>query len=103
MELKEKEKALAELMEWELELIIHHNQYIKREFLCISNGGCGGFKLQPYSNTNTGLAQFAAIFLKYPDVMAHFMDCNLDYHTKPTQEAILDEIIKQEGKWIVEQ
>jgi len=96
--MKEKEKSLelARLMEWG----IHDGRVI-------INGWHERF--DPYGKD--GLAQFAVILLKFPEVMMMFaFDKNdnrwLDsedsedgdlFHGEPTQETILDEILRMNG------
>ena len=60
----------------------------------------------PYSDTQQGLAQFAAIMLRFPEVLARFklMDSGEWMGGliggEPTQSNILDEILRMNGKEI---
>lgn len=101
---QEKSLALAVLMGWEL-VSTQGNHWINNWGYTASHSvDC---YLDPYNN----LAQFAAILLKFPEVMgrrvAHptidpdrGMSVSLWTIVEPTQENILDEIIKMNGKWI---
>jgi len=67
-----------------------------------------GVALRVYDDVEEGLAQFAAILLKFPEVMAcQFRLVSLssgsyfsrDVTVKPTQANILDEILRMNNKW----
>jgi hypothetical protein len=92
----EKSMMLAELMEWEVDSF---------------RGGAyttfwGYTTHGPYMTTKTGLAMFAAILLKFPEVMLnmHDLECTCMAPTcfvfEPTQANILDEILRMNGKEI---
>jgi len=49
--------------------------------------------LRPYSDSTEGLAQFASILLKFPEVGAHFFG----RWDKFTQECVLDHILRMNG------
>jgi len=60
-------------------------------------------ELKPYCSDTQGLAQFGAILLKFPAVFEYasaggFIKYNDGYtYTEPTQENILDEILRING------
>jgi len=95
---QEKSLKLAELMGWEV--YGANNNIIQQPFERTMS------ELQPYLQTTYGLAQFAAIILKFPMVMTHLIEKPYrkskqyegeeDFRIvkKPTQEQILDEILK---------
>lgn len=73
---------------------------------------CGSLIIDPYKTHNVGRAQFAAILLKFPEVMDQFTACDAaarpwaKYHNaangfcahrKPAQSDILDEILRMSG------
>jgi len=99
----QKSLALAELMGWEQAETCPHVWFM--------GNGLGQMHLHPYSKSYSGLAQFAAILLKFPRVFCRFTEGDLDgftsllfddgYHDKlePTQANVLDEILKMQGKW----
>ena len=94
---QEKSLALAKLMGWELS-----------ELYIIQNPECPVFHqyLEPYNDSTIGYAQFAAILLKYPEVMtevcvAHY---DLSIHLfEPEEDGrnwqgfILDEVLRMKG------
>ena len=99
----EKSLKLAELMGWKLHLGTDYEYWsgMAKDLGGISNYDCQS--LHPYTN----LAQFAAIFLKFRDVM--YNPCFESYDThkglsysepidkEPTQANILDEILAMSG------
>jgi len=90
---QEKSLKLAELMGWEVGPDGKGNVvfYEVEDF-----GGCGS-RLQPYAHYEDGLAQFAAILLKFPDVM---QGIDYEWHAYPAearQRVILDEILRMNG------
>jgi len=98
---KEKSRMLAELMGWN-PYGIHDNAYYMVSFM-------GNIvRAEPYLGTKKGLAQFAAILLKFPEVMMEWSYIHTDgigwidgadkSCGKPTQANILDEILRMEGK-----
>jgi len=65
----------------------------------------GQAHLQPYDNSIIGLAQFAAILLKFPEVLSQY-DCKVLHNprntmwkdgVKPSQESMLDTILEING------
>ena len=65
----------------------------------------GQTHLQPYDNSIIGLAQFATILLKFPEVLSQY-DCRVLHNprntmwkdgVKPSQENMLDAILKMNG------
>jgi len=93
---QEKSLKLAELMGWD----------IKVDPLGFAYFECNNGKLVPYELSRNGLAQFAAILLKFPEVMhayvskyqAHGNPSDiLRWKRKPTQANILDEILRMNG------
>jgi len=107
---KQKSLALAELMDIPFVIPCESDEYvtfkptsdhIQREF-------GEDVQYKPYSDDEEGYAQFAAILLKFPEVMAcQFRLVSLssgsyfsrDVTVKPTQANILDEILRMKGKW----
>lgn len=112
MNIKDKSLALAELMGWERTSPDH-------EGICTCDmGNVYNNLCCPYTLSITGLAQFAAILLKFPEVMAGF-DMHVWQHSDdkttccmcgtayvkgesiycklPTQANILDEILRMNG------
>jgi len=94
---QEKIIELAKLMGWDIK-----HGYIVGSLDMIPK------MLDCYDKCNDGLAQFAAILLKFPEVMMMFAfdkddDRWLDskdgdlFHGEPTQETILDEILRMNG------
>jgi len=94
----EKLLKLAELMAWKVA--------VSDEYLKVDKFGNGVFTpFNPYTRGQDGLSQFAAILLKFPQVMMQFafdkekdrwlgtVDGDL-FHGEPTQENILDEILR---------
>ena len=100
MNTQEKSLELARLMGWELS-----NRLLK-DRAAIMNwhiARYGGHILQPYKHNDDGLAQFAAILLKFPEVM-NKCDCDGYWEfnpstggMEPTQANILDEILRMNG------
>ena len=99
MNTQEKSLKLAELMGWKPKW---------------NNMACEGVPkifdygfLEPYASGNNGRAQFAAILLKFPEVMARWCYITKDDENKfdttgaiivqPYQGAILDEILRMNG------
>jgi len=96
---KEKSLELAKLMGWRVHVYDTHVNF---------DGGVIDGVLQPYEKSKSGLAQFGAIELQHKKVMMRFAfdlcdDRWLDskdgelFHGEPTQENILDEILKLHG------
>lgn len=90
MNTKDKKLALAKLMGWIVFYHIPHGTVPHLENT--------GHVLNPYDD----LAQFAAILLKFPEVMAKFNSTYVwgAYYTEPTirQAIILDEILRLNGE-----
>jgi len=88
---QEKSLKLAELMGWSI--------FEGKRFLHT------GEELEPYADTRSGLAQFAAILLKFPEAMTSYgMKCDGSVYLcdspddcPPTQTNILDEILRMNG------
>ena len=108
---KQKSLALAELMDIPFVIPCESDEYvtfkptsdhIQREF-------GEDVKYKPYASDEEGLAQFAAILLKFPEVMLLFdQDSRLDVKKQfsiyyrdgnPEQSEILNEILRMKGKW----
>jgi len=108
MNIKDKGIALSKLMGWDVVTLTGDSDwYVVREAILKLDEYP---VLEPYSPRGEGLAQFAAILLQFPDVFAEFdknkygweqRDCegnwNVGDEYKPTQENILDEILKLNG------
>jgi len=92
---QEKSLKLAELMGWE---IVDSDEAGHYTVLYPFDSDA----LNPYSSQPFGLAQFAAILLKFPEVMAktegvwEMTESYWETH-KPTQANILDEILAMNG------
>ena len=118
MNTQKKSLALAELMRWELFVPEGTHPDMLQDHILDYEGGLvlEGMPLVPYIETRNGLAQFAAILLKYPEVMANFCRCEssglgdgiitpvMDVVQNegfpialPTQSAILDEVLRMNG------
>jgi len=103
---KQKSLALAELMG-----LKYHAPYDKDEYITIKPTSSHiqrefgeDVKYKPYASDEEGLAQFAAILLKFPEVMPYFVNNDGTVSTKleygePTQVNILDEILRMNNKW----
>jgi len=101
---QEKSLKLAELMGWEIE-----TYYGDAPYICASHfdNKIKHIPLVPYEMSQIGLAQFAAIFFKFREVMCN--ECFLSYEAhkglsyceplekEPTQANILDEILRMNG------
>ena len=96
---QEKSIKLAELMGWERKPNPYSNgayadeDYVWDVDVRLING------VYPYASHEFGLAQFAAILLKFPEVMIRFMwgGEHGKYFINPTQSNILDEILRMNG------
>jgi len=96
---QEKSLELAEVMGWE------RSELGGVSFWEGENIDLYHTTLCPYSSCNAGKAQFAAILLRFPEVMERFTEAGsmLDDATmmrngmKPTQANILDEILRMNG------
>jgi len=94
----EKSLKLAELMGWKL-------TPDEKSILTTTDAVYG--HLDPYGRHRGGMAQFAAILLKYPMVITSFIEApccgyeqccgELRLASNPTQEQILDEVLRMEG------
>ena len=90
---QEKSLKLSELMGWRL--------YENEGKFFTHDMGC----LCPYNELprGSGRAQFAAILLRFPEVMARFVGVKNEYEitmlpwNEPTQANILDEILRMNG------
>ena len=92
---QEKSLKLAELMEWETRLTcIVKNAPSSVKVYADKESGIGFAELQPYSKEEIGLSQFAAILLKFPEVMEFSTEWT---YNKPTQANILNEILRMNG------
>jgi len=105
---KEKSLELAKLMGWDVVTLTGDSDwYVVREAILKLDEYP---VLEPYSPRGEGLAQFGAILLQHKEVFAEFdknrygweqRDCegnwNVGDEYKPTQAAILDEILKLNG------
>jgi len=90
MKTKEKSLELAKLMGWDI--AIHGGD---RETPMVKISSHKWWALEPYANRDGGLAQFAAIALKFPFVFG--LTKEGDHDMLPTQERILDEILRRES------
>lgn len=92
MNTEEKSKAFAKLM--------HKTWY--NNCLIKSGVSTGLLLYNPYATTQWGKAQFADIFLEHTDVMDEWVRGGKHWCSalKPTQENILNEVLKMEGLWI---
>ena len=98
MNTQEKSLKLAELMGWII-------GYGPTRITAIGAGCHCQYRFEPYENTHDGLAQFAAILLKYKEVMARFCgvaEVNEGVRVAQigggvTQTNILDEILRMNG------
>ena len=91
MNTEEKSLKLAELMEWNPTKItpLADWSFIGNE----SAHELWKSTIEPYAYSVDGLAQFAAILLKLPEVGAHFFG----RWDKFTQECVLDHILRMNG------
>jgi len=95
---QEKSLKLAELMGWD----VGNDSQTGRLVVTIRHGMSGWF-LEPYAGDTTGgLAQFAAILLKFPEVMKriYWYDDAIQHCVDtipPTQTNILDEVLAMHG------
>jgi len=114
---QEKSLKLAELMGWDLKLLKNfvrqENDELKSYHICTSQvDGCDMWeyvKFNPYSSSVEGLAQFAAILLKFPEVIFSLVEVtsivtgrdmgheNRWYYYDFNQSNILDEILRMNG------
>ena len=102
---KQKSLALAELSGW------NPSSSSDGIFISCMPPWSGGETLCPYVKSQQGYAQFAAILLKFPEVVPRM--CKNKWHKQgmqnvsrielrdanPTKEIILDEILRMKGKW----
>jgi len=91
---EKKSLALAELMGWALEPMSPNGKWGMR----YSCAGLHTYPLQPYKNNPIGLAQFAAILLKF-NIAHRFTSgySGLGAYGKWTQKGILDEVLLMNG------
>jgi len=101
----EKSLKIAELMGWKG----YYTDFTRHDFIwdCNPDFDCTQYKLEPYEKSEEGLAQFAAILLKFSDIMQRFGRLNGVWHIRckkheiterePTQANILDEILRMNG------
>jgi len=92
--MKEKEKSLelSKLMGWDV-------TEIRGNKVICNNIEFQGQRLEPYAQSSYGLAQFAAILLKFPlamQQMTSFIGIG-PWLREPTQSNILDEILRMSG------
>jgi len=99
---KEKSLELAKLMGWKG----YYADFEHYDFVwdCNPDFDCTQYKLEPYEKSEEGLAQFAAILLKFPEVFEYAEGGGYLKPTEhggcdiaPTQENILDEILRMNG------
>ena len=100
---QEKSLELAKLMGWKITTLTGGADWhlVREDVLQISDMYP---VLEPYAQCSEGLAQFAAILLKNPEVMMRFngcicpeRECEQSTESEPTQENILDEILRING------
>jgi len=101
--MKEQEKSikLAKLMGWDM------SDVLGKDYITTSMGQpefLAQMCLRPYGSMPNDLAQFAAILLKFPEVMwslgsnpEGLLNIPTQWFNKPTQSNILDEILKLNG------
>jgi hypothetical protein len=108
---QEKSLKLAELMGWRLRQRDCSDHYSTRgiasnyKYTVLFPGVRMCPDLQPYEGNQHGLAQFAAILLKFPEAMTSYgMKCDGSVYLcdspddcPPTQSNILDEILRMNG------
>ena len=98
-----KSLKLAELMEWEVKYLNIYDESEAFVFTAIPERGSRAkyfTGLNPYNATDVGLAQFAAILLKFPEVFPERLESYVGFEgwfKKPTQANILDEILAMSG------
>ena len=92
----EKSLKLAKLMGLSYNIIDCKDGYMTIEPTCDHIRRESGDVVQytPYESDEEGLAQFAAILLKFPEVMEFSTEWT---YNKPTQANILDEILRMNG------
>ena len=100
MSVSEKSLKLAELMGWT-------TQDSSLGYHYITSKAFNACVLAPYTEgeENIGRCQFAAILLKFPEVMNNsnlvwwdsYNDCQNEDYVEPTQANILDEILRMNG------
>jgi len=91
---REKSLKLAELMGWVV--FTYSPPFIRFQ----TSIGKKLMILDPYGDTPDGLAQFAAIPLKFPEVMKRLKQdifTGQSWDIEPTQANILDEILRMNG------
>jgi len=109
-EMNEQEKSLklAELMGFAIEYIGPPDMatgYSRHTMFHKVSGAMRSW--EPYKESTFGLSQFAAILLRFPEVMTrqsftnHFANAGLSYRShfqlEPTQANILNEILRMNG------
>lgn len=104
---QEKSLALAKLMGWRTQGCICWLPYEVKAAYRPYGSESNTAEVQPYKDNEVGLAQFAAILLKFPEVM-HELSGYDDhpehggvgenfFNEPPTQANILDEILRMNG------
>jgi len=103
MNTKEKSLKLAELMGWETFSGTENTpnavniQYIRLKY---GQSNIGGQLLNPYCTDSVmghSLSQFAAILLKFPEVLGHSLVYGCRFDGETMQANILDEILRMNG------
>jgi len=104
MDTQGKSSALAKVMGWDLSTYgTKLPEHMREERIQVAP--FDDMVLDPYSTEPNGLAQFAAISLKFPEVL-NMYSCKVTNNprspiwkdgNKPTQENMLDEILKMNG------
>lgn len=89
----EKSRKLAELMGWK---VMVSTMGTKPKHM-VNMGSSEWYTLRPYNSDHWGLAQFAAILLKYPHVFEYAKGGGYINGKEPTQENILDEVLRING------
>jgi len=105
---QEKSLKLAELMGWKVEPDQYNKPLVFSGIKSKVLYGTYYEELCMYSDEEEGLAQFAAILLKFPEVMLRIVhrttvssirreSLHEDFLVNPTQANILDEILRMNG------
>jgi len=100
---KQKSLALAELVWW------NHSSSSDGRYISCMPPWSGEETLCPYVKSQQGYAQFAAILLKFPEVITMFVQVegcgheqccgDVGLYTRPTQTNLLNAILHMKGKW----
>jgi len=97
MNTQEKSLKLAELMGWEVESDKYNKPVVFSGIKSKAFNGTYYEELCMYSDAEEGLAQFAAILLKFPKVLGHSLVYGCRFDEATMQANILDEILRMNG------